>query len=126
MATPANKEREKITGYTYRFLDIDKATYDIRRVVFLDSKQKELKVFDARDYQPTNNAVQRPRSGEMRNLVSGTYTIMSLENSRVNQPIDDKFFSLDTLKNWGADQDKLISDLQSAAAKPAGSGAKKP
>jgi len=116
MASPSNKDREKITGYTYRFLDIDKATYDIRRVVFLDSKQKELKTFDAYDYQPTNTAIQRPRSGVMTNLVKGTHTIMTLLNSRLGKPLDEKVFTLDTLKNWGPEQDKLIEDLVPKAA----------
>jgi hypothetical protein len=111
MATPADKNRERITGYTYRFLDVDKATFDIRRIVFLDSKQKELKVFDAYDYEPTNTAVQRPRSGVMTNLVKGTHTIMTLINSRLGKPLDESVFTLDTLKNWGPDQDKLIEDL---------------
>jgi len=119
MATPVNKDREKITGYTYRFLDVDKATFDIRRVMFLDSKQKELKVFDAYDYQATNTAVQRPRSGVMTNLVKGTHTIMTLLNSRLGKPLDEKVFTLDTLKNWGPEQDKLFEDLVPKSATPA-------
>ncbi len=126
MATPANKDREKITGYTYRFLDVDKATFDIRRIVFLDSKQKELKTFDAYDYQPTNTAIQRPRSGVMTNLVKGTHTIMTLLGSRLGKPLDDKIFTLDTLQHWGPEQDKLFDDLVPKAGAPATTAAKTP
>lgn len=126
MATPADKDREKITGYTYRFLDIDKATFDIRRIVFLDSKQKELKVFDAYDYQPTNLATQRPRSGVMTNLVKDTHTIMTLLSSRLGKPLDEKVFTVDTLQNWGPDQDKLFADLVPKAAAPAKTDATTP
>jgi len=126
MATPANKDREQITGYTYRFLDVDKTTYDIRHIDFLDSKQKPLKSFDAFDYQATNTSTQRPRSGIMVNLVSGTKTVMTLVGSRLDKPLDPKFFTLETLKSWGLEQDQAFADLLPKAAAPAATPAKTP
>jgi len=117
MATPADKSREKITGYTYRFLYVDKANFVIRRIELLDSKHVITKVFDAQDYQPANNGTQRPRSGVMTNKVKNTHTIMTLLNTRLNQPVDEKFFTLDTIQHWGPDQEKLVTDLKPAPAK---------
>ncbi|HVU36700.1 MAG TPA: outer membrane lipoprotein-sorting protein [Opitutales bacterium] len=112
ISDPADKEREKITGYTDRVLYVDKATYDIRRIEFLDSKHKLIKVFDAYDYESSNGATQqRPRRGEMTNPSKKTNTVMSLLASRINQPLDPKFFSLDTVQHWGPDQDKIVQDL---------------
>jgi hypothetical protein len=111
MATPADKDREKITGYTYRFLYIDKSTFDIRRVEFLDSKQQITKELDVYNYQPATDSVSRPRSAVMTNKVKDAHTIMTLISSRINQPLPDDFFSLDTIQHWGPDQDKLIADL---------------
>lgn len=113
ISDPANKEREKITGYTDRVIYVDKATYDIRRIEFLDSKHKLIKQFDAYDYEATNGAgsTSRPRRGEMNNASKKSTTVMSLLSTRLNKPVDAKFFSLDTVKTWGPEQDKLIADL---------------
>jgi len=111
ISDPANKEREKITGYTDRVIYVDKATYDVRRIEFLDSKHKLIKQFDAYDYELTNNVTQRPHRGEMKNPGKKTNTVMMLLNSRINKPVDEKFFTLDTLQHWGLDQDKIIADL---------------
>lgn len=113
ISDPANKEREKITGYTDRVIYVDKTTYDIRRIEFLDSKHKLIKQFDAYDYEATGgpSSTLRPRRGEMTNPSKKTNTVMALLASRVNKPLDPKFFTLDTVKAWGADQDKLIADL---------------
>jgi len=111
LSDPANKEREKITGYTDRLIYVDKVTYDIRRIQFYDSKHKLIKEFDAYDYEKTNNDTQRPKRGEMKNETKKTNTVMALLNSRLNKPLDDKFFTLDTLQHWGGDQDKLFEDL---------------
>ncbi len=118
ISDPANKEREKITGYTDRVIYVDKATFDVRRIEFLDSKHKLIKQFDAYDYEATNNATQRPHRGEMKNPGKKTDTVMVLLNSRINKPLDEKFFSLDTLQHWGPDQEKIIADLQPPAAAP--------
>jgi len=132
MATPANKDREKLTGYTFRFLDVDKSTYDIREIQFLDSKQKPLKIFDAYDYKPTPEGTPRPRTGTMKNLQTGTQTVMTLVSSRMNKPLDPKFFTLETLKSWGPEQDKVFADLMPSVGAPtqpnppAASGAKSP
>ncbi len=111
LSDPANKDREKITGYTDRLVYVDKATFDIRRIQFYDSKHKLIKEFDAYDYEKTNNATERPKRGEMKNDNKKSNTVMALLNSRLNQPLDEKFFTLDTLTHWGPDQDKLVQDL---------------
>jgi len=111
LSDPANKEREKITGYTDRLVYVDKVTYDIRRIQFYDSKHKLIKEFDAYDYEKTNNSTERPKRGEMKNETKKTNTVMALLNSRLNQPLDEKFFTLDNLQHWGPDQDKLVNDL---------------
>jgi len=111
LSDPANKEREKITGYTDRLVYVDKATFDIRRIQFYDSKHKLIKEFDAFDYQKTNNDTQRPKRGEMKNDSKKSNTILSLLNSRLNQPLDAKFFTLDNLQHWGPEQDKIVDDL---------------
>ncbi len=113
ISDPANKDREKITGYTDRVLYVDKATYDLRRIEFLDSKHKLIKQFDAYDYEPTSGAgtTQRPRRGEMNNPTKKSNTVMALLSSRVNKPLDAKFYTLDTIKAWGPEQEKLIEDL---------------
>jgi hypothetical protein len=111
LSDPANKDREKITGYTDRLVYVDKTTYDIRRIQFYDSKHKLIKEFDAYDYEKTNSDTQRPKRGEMKNDTKKSNTVMALLSSRLNQPLDEKFFSLDTLQHWGPDQDKLVQDL---------------
>jgi len=111
LSDPANKEREKITGYTDRLVYVDKATFDIRRIQFYDSKHKLIKEFNAYDYEKTNNSTQRPKRGEMTNESKKSNTVMALLTSRLNQPLDEKFFSLDTLTHWGPDQDKIVQDL---------------
>ena len=111
LSDPANKEREKITGYTDRLVYVDKATFDIRRIQFYDSKHKLIKEFDAYDYDKTNNDTQRPKRGEMKNDGKKSNTVMALLASRLNQPLDPKFFTLDALQHWGPEQDKLIDQL---------------
>lgn len=111
LSDPANPEREKITGYKDRLVYVDKATFDIRRIQFYDSKHKLIKEFDAYDYQKTNNDTQRPKRGEMKNDTKQSNTVLALLNSRLNQPLDEKFFTLDTLQHWGPDQDKIVDEL---------------
>jgi hypothetical protein len=110
LSDPANKDREKITGYTDRLVYVDKATFDIRRIQFYDSKHKLIKEFNAYDYEKTNNSAARPKRGEMTNDSKKSNTVMALLNSRLNQPLDEKFFSLNTLTHWGPDQDKIVQD----------------
>jgi hypothetical protein len=119
LSDPADKNREKITGYTDRLVYVDKATFDIRRIQFYDSKHKLIKQFDAFDYGPTNTTTQRPQRAVMTNETKGTTTVLTLLASRLNKPLDDKFFELDTIQHWGADQDKTINDLLPQAAAPA-------
>jgi len=87
---------------------------------FFDSKNQPIKVFDVYDYQPTNDKAQRPRRGVMVNKAKNTTTTLVLQASILNKPLDPKFFTLDTLKNWGPDQEKIVQDLmpKDTAAKP--------
>jgi hypothetical protein len=118
LSDPVDKDRERITGYTDRMLYVDKNTFNIRRIEFFNSKNERLKVFDAYDYQTAPGEPPRPHRLVMTNNTKNTTTVMSLVNSRVNEPLDNKLFSLDTLTKWGPAQDQLLEQLQPSISSP--------
>ncbi len=126
MSAPVDKNRERTTGYSNRMMYIDKTTFNIRRIEFFNSKNERLKVFDAYDYQTPPGQPARPHRLVMTNNTKNTTTTMALINSRVNPPLDNNFFTLDTLTKWGPDQEKFLDELLPKPAAPAAAAAAAP
>ncbi len=110
LTAPIDISREKITGYLNRILYVDKETLNILKIEFFDSKKQLVKTFQAFDFALVEGEAktQRPQRLVMANNLKRTTTIMSLLNTKLNAPVNQNLFKLETVQNWAQEHDREI------------------
>lgn len=103
-STPGNR---RITGYARRILYIDAENLHILKVEFFDPSnvhEKTLEAFAFGSEEVEGEAI-RPHRAVMSNHLRGTTSVMTLRRSRLDEPLDSRFFTRDTLRKFD-DEDR--------------------
>lgn len=113
MSAPDGADIENRKGYANRILAIDKDSFNILQIEFFDKNQNLLKSFRGHDYDSADveGLSERPRRAIMTNNQKGTTTIMTLVKSRLNAPLPVSLFTVDSLENWGPEQEKQLTAI---------------
>lgn len=114
MSAPTGVDIKSRRDYDSRLLYIDKDTYNILKIEFYEAgKTAPHKTFIGSDYnsKEIDGPTQRPHRAVMNNHDKKTTSIMTMLKSRINQPLPEDIFSVETMKSWGEKQDEEILAL---------------
>jgi hypothetical protein len=113
MSAPKDANKLKATGFSNRILFIDKEDFNILKVEFFDSNRELIKTFQGFDYNSVevDGPSKRPRRAVMTNRNKGSTSILALQKSRLNVPLNNDWFSVKKLDSWDAQTDEELLAL---------------
>ncbi len=105
---------EKESAYAYRDLYIEKGNFHLRKVAYYNAKDSLVKMLTASGYdaKSVKGKTTRPQEAVMLSVETGSKTTFTVIEGRVDEGIDDEYFTPAKLENWPLlDVEEFIFDL---------------
>jgi hypothetical protein len=92
-SVPANKEKQRESGYSRRILWIDQTHFVTLKVEFFDRRNRPVKTQTVYDLENVTGTVWRAKKTMMDNTSKDSQTLTMVALRKVNDPIDDEVFT---------------------------------
>lgn len=90
--------KSDVSGYAKIIMWVDKSEYRARQIQYFDTDDQLFKRLVAEDFRQYQGTYWRPQLVEMRNLQTGAYTRLDMDNITFNTGLDDSDFTPTSLR----------------------------